>query len=125
MRRCNTYPALPGLKTHIKGQTESKLVNVETQALILIANENIDGMNAEVRSLAVHGRGGLVHRTEGRRTGHGGYYKSAKSSCQLTGKECNQAFGMIESCWCNRDLSIIKFLAASGMSSKRASGHWM
>jgi len=97
VRRCDAYPALPGLKTHIKGQTESKLIHIESQALILVANENIDGMNAEVGGVAFHGRGGLVHRTEERRTGHSGYYKSAKCSGQVDGKGCNQAPGLIES----------------------------
>jgi hypothetical protein len=78
VRRSNPYPALPGLKAHIKSQTESKLIHVESQASILIANENVDGMNAEIRRLVVHEWGGLVHRIEERRTGHGGYYKSAK-----------------------------------------------
>jgi hypothetical protein len=66
------------LKAHIKSQTESKLIHVESQASILIANENVDGMNAEVRGVVGHEWGGLVHRIEERRTGHGGYYKSAK-----------------------------------------------
>ena len=80
MRRRNAYPALSGLKTHIKGQTESELIHVESQALILIVNKNVDSMNAEVGGLATRRRKGLVDRSEGRGTGHGGYYKSEDRS---------------------------------------------
>jgi len=46
--RRDPYPALSLLRAQIEGETESELIDVETQALILIAHEDIDGMNAEV-----------------------------------------------------------------------------
>src|SRR5713226_6875456 len=49
VRGRNAYPALSGLKTHIKGQVESELLHVEPQAAVLIADENVDCVNAEVR----------------------------------------------------------------------------
>ena len=88
--RRNPYPAFPGLEAHIKGQTESKLIHVESQASVLIANENVGSVNAEVGVLAllviaIMGRSGLIRQTERRGTGHGGYYKTTKNSDQLQG----------------------------------------
>ena len=48
VRRRNADPALSGLKTHIKGQVESELIQVESQASVLIADENVNRVHAEV-----------------------------------------------------------------------------
>ncbi len=53
MRRRNTYPALSGLKADIKGQVKSELIQVEPQASVLIADENVDRVHAEVGEVAV------------------------------------------------------------------------
>jgi hypothetical protein len=53
VRRCNTNPALSCLKPHIKGQAEPELIDIESQALILVVDENVDCMNAEVGVLRV------------------------------------------------------------------------
>jgi hypothetical protein len=72
--RRNAYPALPGLKADVKGQAESKLVDVESQASILVANEDVDRVNTEVwvfasltvaiMILATTGERGLIRQTE-------------------------------------------------------------
>ena len=55
--RRNGYPALSGLKPSIKGQIEPKLIQVESEASLLIANKDIDRVNAEIwRGRAAHGR---------------------------------------------------------------------
>jgi hypothetical protein len=36
------------LKADVKGQAESKLIQIKAQALLLIANEYIHGLNAQV-----------------------------------------------------------------------------
>src|ERR1700682_2061215 len=53
VRRRNSYPALSGLKAHIKSQVESELIHVEPQAPVLIADENVDRVNAEVGVVAI------------------------------------------------------------------------
>ena len=53
VRRRNSYPALSGLKAHIKGQVEAELIHVEPQASVLIADENIDRVHAEVGIVAI------------------------------------------------------------------------
>src|SRR3981081_1730256 len=40
--RCNRYPPLTGRKPGVEGDLEPKLVQVETQASILISNENVN-----------------------------------------------------------------------------------
>ena len=53
VRRRNSYPALSGLKAHIKGEVEPELIYVEPQASVLIANKNVDRVNAEVGIIAI------------------------------------------------------------------------
>jgi len=83
--RRNTHPALPGLKAHIEGETESKLIHIESQAPILITDENVDRVNAEIAILAIliltiTRQRGLICQTERWGAGHGGYYKTTKDS---------------------------------------------
>ncbi len=46
--RGDGYPALAGLQVGVEGQLEAELIQVKSQASFLIANENVDGVNAEV-----------------------------------------------------------------------------
>ena len=43
----------PGLQAGIEGETEPKLIEIETQTALLIANENVHCVNPEVGVLAV------------------------------------------------------------------------
>ena len=78
--RRDSNPTLPGLKANIKGQIESKLIEIEPQASILIANEDIDRIDAEVATIAIVvlatlRQSRLIRQTERWGAGHGGYYK--------------------------------------------------
>ena len=75
----NPNPALPGLKSHIKGQIKSKLFHVESKASVLIANVDVDRVNAKVGIIALHEQGGLIRQIEGWGTGHRRYYKTIRS----------------------------------------------
>jgi hypothetical protein len=44
-------PTVTGLKPGIKGQMESKLIQVEAQAAILVTNENVNAVKAQVQVL--------------------------------------------------------------------------
>jgi hypothetical protein len=68
--RGNRHQAVTGLKTSIESQMESKLIQVEIQAAILIANKNVDGVNTQVRVLPVQANGGSG-------AAHGGNYRPA------------------------------------------------
>src|SRR5262249_39985107 len=48
VRRRDREPAIAGLKADVKGDLESKLVAIETQAPLLIAHEDVDAMDAKV-----------------------------------------------------------------------------
>src|SRR5258708_26127941 len=67
VRRRNSYPALSGLKAHIKGKVESELIHVEPRASVLIADENVDRVNAEVGVVAIKrelGHGPLLYLSD-------------------------------------------------------------
>src|SRR5215510_9842600 len=53
VRRRDRYPAATAFKAVISDQTESELVQIESQALILVANENRGEKNAQVGRLAI------------------------------------------------------------------------
>jgi subtilase family serine protease len=53
VRWSDGYPAFTGLKARIIDQTESKLVQVESQASILISNENFNRVKTEVGVLPI------------------------------------------------------------------------
>ena len=69
VRRRYRYPALAGLQAGIKRQIEPQLIQVESQASILIANINVDRVNPEIGITPVHSVGW-------RRAAHGRDYKS-------------------------------------------------
>ena len=48
VRRRNSDPALSRLKAHVEGQIETKLIYIESQTAILIANEHVDRVNPEI-----------------------------------------------------------------------------
>jgi hypothetical protein len=56
--RRNGKPSLAGLKARIEGQTEAELVHIEAQALLLIPDENVDGVDAEIGTVRVGWDGG-------------------------------------------------------------------
>jgi len=60
IRRGKHYEAAMLSKVVINDQTETKLVHVESQASILIADEDGDMMNTEVGVLSVQAKGGPV-----------------------------------------------------------------
>jgi hypothetical protein len=72
--RSNSQPALPGLHADVEGQIESELIQVETQASLLVANKDIHRMHTEVRALF----SALVCYSGGKRTGHGDDYKTLR-----------------------------------------------
>jgi len=51
--RRNRYPALTGSKADVTHQAEPKLVQVKSQALILITNEDVNSVDAEMGFLQV------------------------------------------------------------------------
>jgi hypothetical protein len=46
VRRSDGHPSLAGLKADVKGQAEAKLVEIKAEALLLVANEYVHGLNA-------------------------------------------------------------------------------
>ncbi len=51
--RGHGHPPFTGLKLRIEGQGESEFVHVESQALILVLDVNVDGVNTKVRPTGV------------------------------------------------------------------------
>src|SRR5579862_247813 len=76
----DSHQTLSRLQAYVIGQIEPKLVEIESQALVQIANEDVDRMDAKIRHLPIERRGRLVHKAKRRGAGHGGYYKSARGS---------------------------------------------
>ena len=60
VRRGDGQPALAGLKHDIKGQIESELIPVEAQALILVANVDVDRVNPKMWTLPLRILAGLL-----------------------------------------------------------------
>jgi hypothetical protein len=60
VRRGNRYPALTGSEANVTDQTEPKLVQVESQALILVTDVDVDCVDAKVELSRVHGESTLV-----------------------------------------------------------------
>jgi len=58
------------LEARIEGQLESKLIQVESEASILISNENIDSVNTEVGVLSIEAKTDVVHSVKRRRAAH-------------------------------------------------------
>ena len=53
IRRADGHPALAGREREIKGESESELVDIEPKASFLVANEDRDGVQAQVAVLPV------------------------------------------------------------------------
>jgi hypothetical protein len=56
--RGDRHPPVAGLKLRIKGQSESELIRVESQALILISNVNVDSVNTQMGAVPIHAKTG-------------------------------------------------------------------
>ena len=54
--RGDRHPAVAGLKLRIEGQIEAELIPVESQALLLVSNVDIDRVNAQMRTVYIHSR---------------------------------------------------------------------
>ena len=53
IRRRYTDPAIAGLHPRVEGDVEAELVNEKTETAILVADEDIDAVKAQVRGLAL------------------------------------------------------------------------
>ena len=53
VRRRDRHPALAGLKLGIKGQIESKLIQIEAKACLLISNIDVHRVDTEVRAMLI------------------------------------------------------------------------
>jgi len=81
IRRSNAQPAVPGRRSwsqtwprfepHVEHHLESKLIPIELQALVLIANKDRDTVNAQIQVLPVQPKRGPFRPIPGRRAGHG------------------------------------------------------
>ena len=60
VRRGNRYPALTGSEANVTDQIEPKLVDIKSQALILVTDVDVDCVNAKVELARVHGESRLV-----------------------------------------------------------------
>lgn len=64
IRRRNAYPPLAGLKNDIRDHAESKLIHVEVQAPLHVANVNVNRLDAQVSVLSLLGPGLLAEVRE-------------------------------------------------------------
>ena len=90
IRRGHADPALAGLHARVKGDVEAELVDEKAEAAVLVADEYVDAMEAQVGGLAERGRDG----------GHGRDYKAErmvvdrrmsaqpKNGCATKGADC-------------------------------------
>ena len=69
-RRRDGHPALAVLESSVKGELEAELIEIEVESAILIANVDIDAMDADVGLSLVRRRSG--RREIGRGAAHGG-----------------------------------------------------
>ncbi len=77
------YTPPAGLKNDIRNQLEPKLIYVELQALLQVADENVNRLNAEIKVPLGLGLRGL--NPSWRKRVHRGDYKSGDASeCQRT-----------------------------------------
>ena len=60
VRRSDSYPAIAGFHPGINDQIEAKLVQVESQASILIADQDRNVVEAEMELPSIQAIGGLV-----------------------------------------------------------------
>lgn len=76
IRRSNSQPALTGGKASVDSQVESKLVHVELETSLLIANENGHGTEAQIRLLPVGMKAAPVRPISRTSVTHGPNYSS-------------------------------------------------
>ena len=69
--RRNRYPAVARCKPRIKSHVKAELVHIESQALILISNENVDGVNTKERPFCVDAGNRCVRVFRRREVAHG------------------------------------------------------
>jgi hypothetical protein len=69
VRRSHADPSLTGLHARVEGDVKAELVDEKAQAAILVADEYVDAVKAQVRRLAERGRDG----------GHGRDYKAERT----------------------------------------------
>jgi hypothetical protein len=62
VRRPDGHPTVAGLKLGVKGHVESELIYVEPQALILISNEDFNGVDLQMEALSILVGSGPVGR---------------------------------------------------------------
>ena len=62
VRRRNRYPTLPGPEANIPDQAEAELIQIEVEASILIANEDVDRMNPQMGRLPLEPKRRVVIR---------------------------------------------------------------
>jgi hypothetical protein len=60
VRWSNRNPALAGSKADIADQTEPKLIQVKSQTLILVADVDVDRVDAKVKLSRIHGKSRLL-----------------------------------------------------------------
>ena len=68
--RSNGDEAFAGLEFGVVGEVEAELVDVEAEATVLVADVDVDGVDAEVGRVVRGWRGG----------GHGGDYTAGRGS---------------------------------------------
>jgi hypothetical protein len=76
IRRGDGDPPVTGVKAVINDQPKSKLVHVESQTLILIANEHGNVLQTQVGVRSIHAKSGFVKPTRCGRGAHRRDYKS-------------------------------------------------
>src|SRR5713101_4806330 len=69
------YPATAGLNAGVKDQLKAELIEVKAEALLEIADENHNRLEAQVGVLAIQANSGAVYRFA-RRVAHGQDYKA-------------------------------------------------
>lgn len=53
VRRGDRDPTITGLKLGVKSHLKSELIDEESQAFVLISNENLEGVDTQVASLSI------------------------------------------------------------------------
>jgi hypothetical protein len=56
VRRRDGYPTLAGLKARVVDQIEPELLQVESEASILISNENLNGVKPKVGIVSIYAK---------------------------------------------------------------------
>ena len=78
IRWSDRHPSVSGLQPGVKGHPESELVHIESQASLLIANKNVDGVNSDEGGLPVCVSARSVCPARRREVVHWSDYKSCR-----------------------------------------------